>query len=65
MIAVIIRIVMLAIIRIVSKRSVLTGLVDDPDMNTCLRDTMKAKGFFIVVCSCFCFWSSCSDYVVS
>lgn len=65
MIAVIITMVMLTIIRIVSKRRVLTGLVDDHDVNTCLRDTMKAKGFFVVVCSCFCFLSSRSDYIVS
>lgn len=65
MIAIIIRIVMLTIIRIVSKNRVHTGLVDDYDVKTCLRDKMKAKGFFVVVCSCFCFLSSRSDYVVS
>lgn len=65
MLAIIIRIVILTIIRIVPKKRVLMELVDDHDVKTCLRDTMEAKGFFVVVCSCFCFLSSRSDYVVS
>lgn len=47
MIAVAIRIVMLAIIIVVSKKRAVTELVDDHDITTCLRDKRKVIFLFL------------------
>lgn len=48
MIAIVIRIVIFIIIIVVSKKRVVTGLVDDHDVKTCVRDIRKVI-FFVLV----------------